>query len=139
VLPRDISRDQLMAVMRAASTGLGVRCHYCHVARPGGNENSLADLDFKSDQKPEKETARTMMRMVQTINTDLLARLPERNDPPVNVPCVTCHRGSALPSTLDRVLAEPSRNKVSIPQLRSTAGCASRRWCRAATISASRH
>jgi tetratricopeptide (TPR) repeat protein len=106
VLPKDIGRDQLMAVMRAASLGLGVRCHYCHVAKPGGSENSLADLDFKSDQKPEKEKARAMMRMVHTINQELLAKLPDRSDPPVNVQCVTCHRGSAVPSTLDRVLAE---------------------------------
>jgi tetratricopeptide (TPR) repeat protein len=46
------------------------------------------------------------MKMVHTINTNLLADLPERTDPSVNVQCVTCHRGSPIPKTLDRVLVE---------------------------------
>lgn len=106
VLPKDISRDELTQVMRAFSMGLGVRCQYCHVVKPGGNPNSLESLVFKADDKVEKKKARVMMKMTRTINTTLLADLPERSQPNVAVQCVTCHRGSPLPKTLDRVLAE---------------------------------
>ena len=106
VLPKDVTRPELTQVMRSFATGLGVRCSYCHVVKPGGNPNNLESLDFKADDKVEKEKAREMMKMVRTINTTLLANLPERTNPPVNVQCVTCHRGSSLPKTLDRVIAE---------------------------------
>ena len=106
VMPNDIPRDQLIAAMRSFALGLGVRCTYCHVERtPGGGADGL-DLDFKSDQKPAKDKARLMMRMVGTINDSILTRLVSRSDPPVRVQCLTCHRGSALPKTLDAVLAE---------------------------------
>jgi tetratricopeptide (TPR) repeat protein len=106
ILPKDIPRDQLIGAMRAFALGLGVRCQYCHVERtPGGGADGL-DLDFKSDQKPTKEKARLMLRMVGTVNDSILTKLASRSDPPVRVQCVTCHRGSALPRTLDAVLAE---------------------------------
>ncbi len=106
VLPKDITRSELTQVMRAFALGLGVRCQYCHVVKPGANPNLLESLVFKSDDKVEKKKARIMMKMVHTINTNLLADLPERTDPSVNVQCVTCHRGSPIPKTLDRVLVE---------------------------------
>ena len=106
VLPKDISRAELTQVMRSFAMGLGVRCQYCHVVKPGGNPNNLESLDFKADDKVEKKKARVMMKMVRTINTTLLTDVPERTQPQVNVQCVTCHRGSPLPKTLDRVLAE---------------------------------
>ena len=106
VLPKDISRNELTQVMRAFALGLGVRCQYCHVVKAGANPNSLESLDFKSDDKIEKKKARVMMKMVHTINTTLLPDVPERAQPQVNVQCVTCHRGSPLPKTLDRVLVE---------------------------------
>jgi tetratricopeptide (TPR) repeat protein len=106
VLPKDISRNELTQVMRAFALGLGVRCQYCHVVKAGANPNSLESLDFKSDDKIEKKKARVMMKMVHTINTTLLSDVPERAQPQVNVQCVTCHRGSPLPKTLDRVLVE---------------------------------
>lgn len=104
VLPRDISRDQLVAVMRSFSVGLGVRCQYCHENKPGTTGEALENLDFKADDKAEKKIARVMMRMAGTINDSLLTRLDDRNDPPVRVSCVTCHRGSPVPRTLDAVL-----------------------------------
>jgi tetratricopeptide (TPR) repeat protein len=105
VLPKDITRAELTQVMRSFALGLGVRCQYCHVVKPGGDPNQL-QLDFKADDKVEKKKARVMMKMTRTINTTLLADLPERSNPAVAVQCVTCHRGSAQPKQLDRVLAE---------------------------------
>ena len=107
VLPKDITRADLTQVMRSFAMGLGVRCQYCHTVKPGAtNPNQLESLDFKSDDKVEKKKARIMMKMTRTINTTLLADLPERSNPAVAVQCVTCHRGSPQPKTLERVLTE---------------------------------
>jgi hypothetical protein len=106
VLPKDISRAELTQVMRSFAMGLGVRCQYCHVVKQGGNPNNLESLDFTADDKIEKKKARVMMKMVRTINITLLPDVPERAEPQVAVQCVTCHRGSPLPKTLDRVLVE---------------------------------
>jgi len=65
---------------------LGVSCGFCHV--PG---------KWDLDDKQEKETARLMFTMVQTINRDYMSKVPsERGGPPV-VNCFTCHRGNAQP------------------------------------------
>ena len=102
VLPKDISRDSLGAVMRSFTGALGVRCSYCHAQKHG--TNSPDSIDFTLDDKPEKDKARFMLRMVRAINVDLLSDIPE---PAVglSVGCVTCHRGSPLPQTIDAVLA----------------------------------
>ncbi|HEU4560465.1 MAG TPA: c-type cytochrome [Longimicrobium sp.] len=100
ILPKDIPRDTLVQIMRSFSTSLGVRCGYCHVAREG----QQGQFNFASDDKVEKQNARAMMRMVRAINQEHLPRLPERQNPPVNVTCLTCHRGLPVPTTLERVL-----------------------------------
>jgi hypothetical protein len=108
VLPRDIPRDTLISIMRRFTGALGVRCTYCHVERegaapePGGGLN----LDFASDRKPPKEKARFMLRMTDSLNTAVLPRVPNRHDPPVGITCVTCHRGVALPMTIEVLLTE---------------------------------
>jgi tetratricopeptide (TPR) repeat protein len=99
--PKDIPRDSLIQRMRGFSFTLGVRCQYCHA---GGDGVSFAGVVFSSDEKPTKRKARYMLRMVDSINLTLLAALPERRSPPVTVSCVTCHRGLAVPSTLEQVL-----------------------------------
>lgn len=112
VLPKDITRDSLIQVMRGFSMALGVRCQFCHVVEtdPAGQTNAAGGSGpaertvFKSDDKVEKRTARFMLRMVDSLNHAILPTLPERQDPPVVIVCATCHRGSALPQTLDMVL-----------------------------------
>ena len=105
VLPKDIPRDSLTRIMRGIAQALGVRCQFCHVSaasEAGGRER----LDFALDDKQTKRTARFMLRMVDSLNHAVLPMLGTRHDPPVRVGCVTCHRGSPLPQTLDVVLAE---------------------------------
>lgn len=105
VLPKDIPRDSLTRIMRGFTLALGVRCQYCHV--PAANAaDGQERLDFALDDKQTKRTARFMLRMVDSLNRAVLTMLPARHDPPVRVSCVTCHRGSPLPQTLDVVLAE---------------------------------
>ena len=99
--PKDIAREQLIQRMREFSFALGVRCQYCH---SGGNGVSLDGVLFPADDKPAKEKARAMLRMVDQINTVTLAQLPSRATPVVVVECATCHRGVALPRSLQTTL-----------------------------------
>ena len=41
-----------------------------------------------------------MLQMVQAINQDHIANLPDRTEPNVEVGCVTCHAGRTRPTTL---------------------------------------
>lgn len=77
VLPADAN---LIPTMRAAATGLGVMCDYCH------------EQDRSSDAKPTKVTARMMFEMVKDINS----KFP---DGKAHVTCYTCHRGAQEPLT----------------------------------------
>jgi tetratricopeptide (TPR) repeat protein len=110
VLPKHISRDSLVQVMRAFSLQLGVRCTYCHATEPkpaGAPADAPAKMIFKSDDKIQKRKARFMLQMVAKLNDKILPGLPgERHDPRIVMRCVTCHRGSPLPQALDAVLAD---------------------------------
>jgi hypothetical protein len=104
VLPKDIPRDSLVAIMRGFTTSLGVRCNYCHVEREGAQPGGPPSFNFASDDKAPKDKARFMMRMVHTLNGEVLPQVPHRHDPPVSVGCITCHRGLPIPTTIDRVV-----------------------------------
>src|SRR5262245_3551593 len=73
-LQKDISRDSLTQIMRGFSFALGVRCQYCHA---GGDGVSFVGVSFKSDEKPAKQNARFMLRMVDSLNK-MLAGVPSR-------------------------------------------------------------
>lgn len=103
VLPKDTSHRQVVAIMREYSMALGVRCDNCHAQKNGSDE-----LDFDSDKKPEKETARKMMKMVDAIN-DQIAKM-DLKDPP-KVACVTCHHGLKEPQTLTGVMMQTTHDK----------------------------
>lgn len=106
VLPKDISKQQLVSIMRGFSFALGVRCEYCHADKPEGQK---PERDFAADDKEPKKTARLMLEMVAGINRDYLAKLSRT--PAVEAQCVTCHRGLAKPRTLNSVLAETMEQK----------------------------
>ncbi|HJQ12375.1 MAG TPA: c-type cytochrome [Gemmatimonadaceae bacterium] len=66
---------------------LGVSCGFCHV--PG---------KWDLDDKEEKNTARLMFAMVQTINRDYISKVPRDSTGPAPVVnCFTCHRGNPRP------------------------------------------
>ena len=110
VFPKDVPRDTLIAAMRSFAGSLGVRCSFCHVEREGPPPPMTAgmtpgpNLDFASDNKDHKKIARIMMRMVDSINTAYLPKIPNRDVPPTTVGCMTCHRGLPKPSTIEAVL-----------------------------------
>jgi tetratricopeptide (TPR) repeat protein len=101
VLPKDIPPDQLRALMSSISRALGVRCEFCHAIEEG---KPHTNLDFAKDDKPTKTTARAMMQMTMDINQKYLANLPHREEPAIQVQCVTCHHGTTEPRTLSDVL-----------------------------------
>jgi tetratricopeptide (TPR) repeat protein len=104
--PKDISREQLIGIMRGFSFSLNVRCQYCHAAKEGV---PIKDANFASDEKETKRKARAMLRMVDAINQQYIAKL----DPPAahRVECVTCHHGLGKPATMNAVLAETIEKK----------------------------
>jgi hypothetical protein len=101
--PKDMPRPQLIQRMREFSFALDVRCQYCHT---GGDGISFDGVVFAADDKPAKVKARAMLRMVDQINNAMLPQLPSRAEPRVSVDCATCHRGSALPKSLQTTLFE---------------------------------
>jgi len=94
VLPVNISHDELIATMRGFARALGTRCDHCHAAGPPAADGK-EQLDFASDAKPEKNVARTMIKMVHTINGDYISKVSPKLDNPVT--CGTCHRGHTEP------------------------------------------
>jgi len=101
VFPKDIPVRALIDTMASFTRALGVRCTYCHVGEEG---QPLSSFDFKSDKKPEKTKAREMLRMVGAINGDYLTKLVDRRSPPINVACMTCHRGVSLPRPIQQIV-----------------------------------
>ncbi|MEP6706236.1 MAG: c-type cytochrome [Pyrinomonadaceae bacterium] len=88
--------SQLGTVMNFMAASLGKRCDYCHVNKGGNN------WVWEADDKEEKVTARSMIRMVLSINKDNF-----RGSPAVS--CYTCHRGRTSPMSIPSLpLPSPS-------------------------------
>lgn len=92
LLPREIEKRELVGIMRGWAGGLGVRCNHCHV----GPDN-LEGMDFASDEKQTKRSARRMLEMSRAINGEHLAKLEQGAQPVQEVACYTCHRGQPKP------------------------------------------
>jgi cytochrome c553 len=104
VLPRDIPRDELIAIMRTFARSLGVRCNHCHVVTATEPKEVL---DFPADTKEEKRVARVMIQMTQQINGAWMERVEtaehgesahaSTEPAEMRVGCWTCHRGKTEP------------------------------------------
>jgi len=90
ILPKDISTSDLLTIMKQYREQLGVQCGYCHAGDPATHK-----MDFASDAKLEKATARIMMTMTSELNSKYISKLPIVADQKVD--CGTCHRGHAKP------------------------------------------
>ena len=95
VLPKNISHDDLIKTMHGFTGGLGVKCTFCHVM-----DSQSHHIDFASDAKPEKRTARTMLRMTEEINGKYLSQVHVADVAPdqTHVSCGTCHRDHEIPA-----------------------------------------
>jgi hypothetical protein len=104
VLPKDISKGGLLDMMKGFTSALGVRCQHCHIGEEG---KPLTTFDFVSDAKATKQTARVMLRMVQAINNEHLAKIEKQSAGALQVNCLTCHHGETRPPrALDEILLE---------------------------------
>jgi hypothetical protein len=94
VLPKDISTKALQHIMvDEFQDGLGVGCSFCHAQEKGS-----LHLDYASDEKPEKEIARAMMRMAMDINKKYFqVEHPLIGDSLMTISCNSCHHGVAHP------------------------------------------
>lgn len=94
VLPRDISSKMLQHIMiDDFEDGLGVGCGFCHAEQKGSHR-----LDYVSDAKPEKQIARSMMRMTLKLNARYFqVHRPGLGDPGLVITCQTCHNGKPMP------------------------------------------
>ncbi len=92
VLPKSMTGDQVVKLMRQYQGELGVECEFCHAQNPATKRN-----DFPSDANPTKDVARYMIAMTADLNDKYLAEMPDRRygDP---ITCGTCHRGQKHPS-----------------------------------------
>ena len=97
VLPKDISSKAMSKLMvDEISDALGVSCGFCHAEKEGSHQ-----LDYASDAKPEKEMARTMMRMTMRINKQYFnLKHPHLEDATLTITCNTCHNGQPHPDNV---------------------------------------
>jgi len=100
VFPSQMKGERLRAPMVGFVRALGVRCSYCHVGKEG---EPLSTYDFASDENPNKDRAREMLRMLGSIN-DHLKKIEPSETTRVNMWCHTCHRGRPRPTTLEEEL-----------------------------------
>ena len=107
VLPKEWPGSKLRPVMTGFTRALGVRCPYCHKGEEG---KPLSTYDFASDENPNKNRAREMLKMLSSIN-DHLKNIQPSGDKRINMWCDTCHRGRPRPMTLSEELGEQYRMK----------------------------
>jgi Photosynthetic reaction centre cytochrome C subunit len=94
VLPNTMTGEQVHELMHKWEASLGTECSTCHAADPTHKgPNGRPTLNFADDSKPEKTTARLMVRMVDEINSQYIGKL----DSAQPVTCATCHRGHLEP------------------------------------------
>jgi hypothetical protein len=95
ILPKNISKEDLDKVMDGFKAALGVKCTFCHAP---SKDSSIKWPDFASDEKPEKNIARGMMKMTQKINKKYFSyNKNEQGEVVPAIECMTCHRGSEHP------------------------------------------
>ncbi len=99
ILPRNIDHVALIHIMDQYCEALGYKCFNCHAASATGH-----GMDFASDAKPEKTTARGMMRMVEKLNKKFFkvkgSFADNFNNVKYEVSCYTCHHGSEHPAMM---------------------------------------
>lgn len=114
VLPKDMSRREVIDVMRNFTNSLGVHCIECHVSKVEGSERP-EDMDYAADKKDEKEAARNMMKMVDTINGSI-GKMGFK-DPVVQVGCFTCHHGTKVPQKIQQIMQQTITDKGVDPAI----------------------
>ena len=106
LLPKDISPQELLKVMKGFSASMGVRCVYCHVAGP--DPSDMSSYNFESDRKENKEATRAMMKYTDAVNQSFPKEVGDAPKPGESyVTCYTCHQGQRHPPTQPKAAAAP--------------------------------
>ncbi len=92
VLPKDITPDALITVMKAWNASLNVDCVFCHKGQVG---KPWSTYDFTDTSKKRHEVARMMAKATASLN-EQFKDLGEA-DEPTKVTCATCHRRNRHP------------------------------------------
>lgn len=95
ILPKDISKDSLMSLMKGYNQALGVKCNHCHT------------MDKSSDEKHEKEIARHMIKFTNELNAKEFAPIGDQYKNAIE--CATCHRGSTKPMSDTKTFMESKK------------------------------
>jgi hypothetical protein len=99
---KDIPASELIPSMRYVAASLGVGCDYCHQAD-----------HFDNDDKPTKQRARNMMKMMFAINQDNFNGKRE-------VTCYTCHRGAAKAASIASLSGVANGAVATVAESRSS-------------------
>jgi hypothetical protein len=85
---KDVPAGRFVVIMdKGYSRALGVSCAHCHVT-----------TQWDSEEKPQKQIAREMVRMDSAINAGYLAKIKNLKSKQPIINCTTCHRGSPKPA-----------------------------------------
>ncbi len=83
VLPKDMSRKEVNALMKEFNKALGVKCKFCHNTK-----------DFAADTNKHKDISRQMMKMTQDLAKNHFAY---DKAPKMAFNCYVCHQGHDEP------------------------------------------
>jgi hypothetical protein len=94
VLPKNITTKELNGIMvDEFNDGLGVSCTFCHA-----EDKHTRQPDYASDEKPEKQIARKMMKMTLRLNEKYFnEKHPSLAKTGSVITCNTCHNGKPQP------------------------------------------
>lgn len=85
---RGIPAGRIPMIMQMGySRSLGVDCIHCHVPDK-----------WEADEKPQKQVAREMAAMVNSINNEKLKAIKNLRSENPTINCTTCHRGQVKPA-----------------------------------------
>lgn len=97
VLPQNISKDSLMALMQSYNQALGVKCNFCH------------SKDKAADDIHVKDITRHMITMTNELNAKNFNPLGESYQNAVT--CAMCHRGTPKAITAVKYFDENTKRK----------------------------
>lgn len=126
VLPKNLTGDQVVDIMRHWAGDLGQKCSTCHAEYPDHRKNERGEpmLDFPSDAKPQKHMARIMYKMMQVDKNNYVQKVADLDtdtSKPMAAPltCGTCHRGHLDPEAYVPPKREERRPEGAPPSRRN--------------------
>jgi hypothetical protein len=94
ILSKNTTKEQMDSIMKHFAASLGVKCGFCHVFN-----QEQKSMDFASDDKKNKQVARSMMRMANKINRKYFKEDNDRkgDNNLQAITCFSCHHGHEHP------------------------------------------